>query len=153
MRDHRPTLTQELLSESKLNQIQQHAKEILTINQELHKFLPASVVKHCRAANVRGSHLLLEVASASIKIKLDYDRLTILNRLRSAGFARLISLEVKINPSLYKQQRKQDEKSEAIQRAPLSENAAQSLLIVAESAPQKIRERLERIAQLAKKTN
>ncbi|MCK6264823.1 DciA family protein [Vibrio sp. ZSDE26] len=151
MRDHRPTLTQELLSESKLNQIQQHAKEILTINQELQKFLPANVVKHCRAANVRGSHLLLEVANASMKMKLDYDRLTILNHLRSAGFARLISLEVKINPSLYRQEGRTPKEDEFKKRAPLSESAAQALLIVAESAPKKIQERLKRIAQLAKK--
>ncbi|WGW00827.1 DciA family protein [Vibrio sp. YMD68] len=151
MRDHRPTLTQELLSESKLNQIQQHAKEILTINSELQKFLPANVVKHCRAANVRGSHLLIEVASASIKMKLDYDRLTILNHLRAVGFARLISLEVKINPSLYRKSDLANEKDISIKRPPISKSAAQALMVVAEMAPQKIRDRLERIAQLADK--
>ncbi|MGC9404124.1 DUF721 domain-containing protein [Vibrio genomosp. F10] len=151
MRDHRPTLTQELLSESKLNQIQQHAKEILIINSELQKFLPANVVKHCRAANVRGSHLLIEVASASIKMKLDYDRLTILNHLRAVGFARLISLEVKINPSLYRKTDLAKEKDIRIKRPPISKSAAQALMVVAEMAPQKIRDRLERIAQLADK--
>ncbi|OIQ23691.1 DUF721 domain-containing protein [uncultured Vibrio sp.] len=152
MRDHRPTLTQELLSDSKFDKLQQHAQEILTINQELTRFLPPYMGKHCRAANVRGSHLLLEVSSASMKMKLDYDRLTLLNHLRSAGFAKLISVEIRINPSLYHQQETSKNKDDQFKkRAPLSENAAQSLLVIAESAPQKIRDRLERIAKLAKK--
>ncbi|MCW8332720.1 DUF721 domain-containing protein [Vibrio sp. SCSIO 43135] len=151
MRDHRPTLTDELITGSKLGQIQQHAGEIIKINQALSQILPKGVVDHCRAANVRSNHLVIEVASAAIKMKLDYDRLNILNQLRNAGFARLMAVEIRINPGLY-QRRPGEFTSDkpAKKRAPLSNNAASALLMIASGAPPKVKKRLEKLAQLAR---
>lgn len=155
MRDHRPTLTEQLISDSKLSEIQKHASEILRINEVINQIVPKHAVGHCRAANIRGSHLIIEVASAALKMKLDYDRLNILSQLRNHGFARLISLELKINPSLYKLPTSNTEKSEndIPPRPPISHNAAQALLMIAESAPPKIKKRLEQLALLAEKNN
>ncbi|MCS0352621.1 DciA family protein [Vibrio ordalii] len=147
MRDHRPTLTKELISDSSLKKIQQHATEILALNKVLNKLLPKGTADHVRAANVRGGHLIVEVASASIKMKLDYDRLHILNQLRNQGFAKLISIELKINPALY---RNRGMKEETVARPPLSENTAQALLMVASSASPKVKKRLENLAKLAR---
>ncbi|MDE1339108.1 DUF721 domain-containing protein [Vibrio aestuarianus] len=152
MRDHRPTLTKELISDSSLRKIQEHASEIIALNKVLQTLLPKGTADHVRAANVRGGHLIVEVASAAIKMKLEYDRLHLLNQLRSQGFAKLVSIELKINPGLYRNRGKKDEK-EVIARPPLSENAAQVLLMVADHAPPKIRKRLENIAKLAKQKN
>ncbi|AQM18868.1 DUF721 domain-containing protein [Vibrio anguillarum] len=149
MRDHRPTLTKELISDSSLKKIQQHATEILALNKVLNKLLPKGTADHVRAANVRGGHLIVEVASASIKMKLDYDRLHILNQLRNQGFAKLISIELKINPALYRNRGMKEEK-ETVARPPLSENTAQALLMVASSASPKVKKRLENLAKLAK---
>ncbi|PRQ62925.1 DUF721 domain-containing protein [Vibrio sp. V01_P9A10T6] len=149
MRDHRPTLTKELISDSSLKKIQQHATEILALNKVLNKLLPKGTADHVRAANVRGGHLIVEVASASIKMKLDYDRLHILNQLRNQGFAKLISIELKINPALYRNRGMKEEK-EMVARPPLSENTAQALLMVASSASPKVKKRLENLAKLAR---
>ncbi|AQP35416.1 DciA family protein [Vibrio anguillarum] len=149
MRDHRPTLTKELISDSSLKKIQQHATEILALNKVLNKLLPKGTADHVRAANVRGGHLIVEVASASIKMKLDYDRLHILNQLRNQGFAKLISIELKINPALYRNRGMKEEK-ETVARPPLSENTAQALLMVASSASPKVKKRLENLAKLAR---
>ena len=149
MRDHRPTLTKELISDSSLKKIQQHATEILALNKVLNKLLPKGTADHVRAANVRGGHLIVEVASASIKMKLDYDRLHILNQLRNQGFAKLISIELKINPALYRNRGMKEEK-ETVARPPLSENTAQVLLMVASSASPKVKKRLENLAKLAR---
>ncbi|NNO00631.1 DUF721 domain-containing protein [Vibrio sp. B1-2] len=149
MRDHRPTLTKELISDSSLKKIQQHATEILALNKVLNKLLPKGTADHARAANVRGGHLIVEVASASIKMKLDYDRLHILNQLRNQGFAKLISIELKINPALYRNRGMKEEK-ETVARPPLSENTAQALLMVASSASPKVKKRLENLAKLAR---
>ncbi|NAW91622.1 MULTISPECIES: DUF721 domain-containing protein [unclassified Vibrio] len=149
MRDHRPTLTKELISDSSLKKIQQHATEILALNKVLNKLLPKGMADHVRAANVRGGHLIVEVASASIKMKLDYDRLHILNQLRNQGFAKLISIELKINPALYRNRGMKEEK-ETVARPPLSENTAQALLMVASSASPKVKKRLENLAKLAR---
>ncbi|MGB5803374.1 MAG: DciA family protein [Vibrio anguillarum] len=149
MRDHRPTLTKELISDSSLKKIQQHATEILALNKVLNKLLPKGTADHVRAANVRGGHLIVEVASASIKMKLDYDRLHILNQLRNQGFAKLISIELKINPALYRNRGMKEEK-ETVARPPLSENTAQALLMVESSASPKVKKRLENLAKLAR---
>ncbi|OEE77153.1 DUF721 domain-containing protein [Vibrio ordalii] len=149
MRDHRPTLTKELISDSSLKKIQQHATEILALNKVLNKLLPKGTADHVRAANIRGGHLIVEVASASIKMKLDYDRLHILNQLRNQGFAKLISIDLKINPALYRNRGMKEEK-ETVARAPLSENTAQALLMVASSASPKVKKRLENLAKLAR---
>ncbi|WP_117235871.1 DUF721 domain-containing protein [Vibrio maerlii] len=149
MRDHRPTLTQDLIEGTNFGQLQQHAKEILAINQTLTTILPNSVAAHCRAANLSGGNLTIEVSAASIKMKIDYDRLNILSQLRMKGYPRLISLEVKINPSLYQSYEKEEKKKK--KRPPISQPAADALMTLSDIATPKIRERLERIAQLANK--
>ncbi|RTZ16039.1 DUF721 domain-containing protein [Vibrio aquaticus] len=92
MRDHRPTLGDDIIADSQRSKQQQHAKEIMVINQELKMILAQRTERYCRVANIRDSQLILEVASTSIKMKTDYERLNILNQLRSKGFARLESL-------------------------------------------------------------
>jgi hypothetical protein len=148
MRDHRPTSTEDLIAESRLSQFQEHAGEILLLNRALQEILPKGTADHCRVANVRGGHLLIDVSSAAIKMKIDYDRLMILNKLRSQGHAKLMSVEVRINPSLYRNHYEQEQKPK---RPPLTEAAANSLLIIADMAPPKIQERLKRLADMAEK--
>lgn len=149
MRDHRPTLTQDLIQGSAFGKIQSHTNEIIKINATLKEILPRGMAENCRAANLKGGHLLLEAASASIKMKIDYDRLNILSQLRAQGYARLISLEVKINPSIY--QRLDQKSSEPKKRPPISENAAAALLTLSDISTPKIKARLERIAKMAEK--
>ncbi len=83
MRDHRPTLTSDLVGKSRLGNIQQHAESILAIQKALAPMLPRGTEKHCRVANIRGGFLIIEVASAAIRHKLNFERLNILNQLRS----------------------------------------------------------------------
>ncbi|HAS6348216.1 TPA: DUF721 domain-containing protein [Vibrio vulnificus] len=147
MRDHRPTSTQELIDNSSLQKIQHHASEILALNKMLAELLPKGTAQHCRAANLRQGCLILDVASAAIKMKIDYERLTILNALRAKGFAKLMGIEVRINPGLYRDKDPKDHKK----RPPISENAAKALTMIADIAPPKVKARLERIAAMAEK--
>ncbi len=149
MRDHRPTLGDEIIADSRLSQLQQHAKEIMQINSELKTILPKGAEDHCRVANIRDNQLILEVASAGIKMKIDYERLHILNQLRAKGFARLIGVTVQINPDLYRDQTQQHQVAKP--RDPISETAAQYLEMIASGASPKVRARLESLAKLAKK--
>ncbi len=150
MRDHRPTLGDEIIAESRFSQLQQHAEEIMLINKELKAILPRGTEDHCRVANVRDGQLVIEVASAGIKMKLDYERLSILNQLRSRGFARLMAITVQINPDLYRNKQANDPE-ERKPRDPISENAAQYLNMIASGASPKVKARLESLAKLAKK--
>ncbi|WP_114767206.1 DUF721 domain-containing protein [Vibrio rhodolitus] len=148
MRDHRPTLGNEIISDSRFANLQKHAEEIMKINQLLKTILPKNAVDHCRVANLRDNHLVIEVASAAIMMKINYDRLNILNQLRSQGFARLIAVEVQINPDLYRV--KGDKKrTEDKPRDPISDTAAEYLKAVAEGASPKVKARLESLAKLA----
>ncbi|GAA5648048.1 hypothetical protein VPR01S_21_00920 [Vibrio proteolyticus NBRC 13287] len=151
MRDHRPTSTDTILAKSKMSQLQAHAEEILAINRILQSLLPANAADHCRVANLKDSVLVLEVASAAIKMKLDRDRLHLLNQLRHQGYARLISIEIRINPDLYRVRSVAEEKQSAPPRPPISDCAAAYLRTIAQNAPDKIKQRLENIAKLSRK--
>ncbi|EGR2537870.1 DUF721 domain-containing protein [Vibrio cholerae] len=151
MRDHRPTATDELIQASKLKQIQEHAKAILLINRQLQDILPKGLKTQVRAANVRGGNLVLEAASAALKMKVDYERLHILTQLRQNGFGHLISIEVRVNPELYRQSKITSEDARtANPRPPLSEHAAHVLLAIADQASDKVKKRLHSLARLAK---
>ncbi len=148
MRDHRPTLGNDIISQSRFAELQQQASEILKLNQDLRKILPRGTEDHCRAANIRDGQLILETASAAIKMKIDYDRLHILNQLRTLGYARLIAVTVVINPRLYEHKKSKDQQS-APRRDPISQNAADYLTMIAENASPKVKKRLEQLAKLA----
>ncbi|EKF9565193.1 DUF721 domain-containing protein [Vibrio cholerae] len=151
MRDHRPTATDELIQASKLKQIQEHAKAILLINRQLQEILPKGLKTQVRAANVRGGNLVLEAASAALKMKVDYERLHILTQLRQNGFGHLISIEVRVNPELYRQSKITSEDARvANPRPPLSKHAAHVLLAIADQASDKVKKRLQSLARLAK---
>ncbi|GAB2667858.1 DUF721 domain-containing protein [Vibrio panuliri] len=150
MRDHRPTLGNEIISDSRFAKLQQHAEEIMTINKLLKTILPKNTADHCRVANLRDNHLVIEVASAALMMKINYDRLNILNQLRGQGFARLIAVEVQINPDLYRT--KASEKSQpAKRRDPISNTAAEYLKAISHGASPKVKARLESLAQMADK--
>ena len=148
MRDHRPTLTEEVISNTKLGAIQKHAAEIQRLNQTIVDLLPKDIQRYCRVANCRGSQLILEVANASIKMKLNYDRLYLLSQLRQKGFASLINIEIKICPDLYKGE-DLFVAEKAPRRPPLSKATAENLNMLADTAPDKIKQRLLNIAKLA----
>lgn len=151
MRDHRPTATDELIQASKLKQIQEHAKAILLINRQLQDILPKGLKTQVRAANVRCGNLVLEAASATLKMKVDYERLHILTQLRQNGFGHLISIEVRVNPELYRQSKITSEDARAANpRPPLSEHAAHVLLAITDQASDKVKKRLQSLARLAK---
>ncbi|MDP2573850.1 DciA family protein [Vibrio penaeicida] len=152
MRDHRPTLTNDLLESQQLSKIQEHAKQINELNKLLKSLLPASLLEHCRAANIKDNHLVIEVASASVQMKLNYDRLHLLTQLRQQGYAKLMGVQIRINPSLYRGQDMSDPDPEW-QEVPVSEVAAEFLIATANmpNATPKVKQRLENIAKLAKK--
>ncbi|ANO32083.1 DUF721 domain-containing protein [Vibrio breoganii] len=151
MRDHRPTLTEDVIKNTKLGSIQEHAATINKLNNSILDLLPKEIRRYCRVANCRGSQLILEVANASIMMKLNYDRLYLLSQLRQQGFARLINIEVKVCPDLYKSDQLFVAEKKAPSRPPLSQATADNLNMLAEMAPDKIRQRLQNIAKLAEK--
>ncbi len=149
MRDHRPQLTQQLFNDAKLSQFQQHVNDILELNKVLQSILNPQLTDYCRAANIRDNQLLIEVANASLLTKLNFERIQILSEFRRSGYARLASIEFKVNPELYQQPKMASSKKSEKKMNHLSQDAAQSILMAAEMAPPKLKQRLEKIAKLA----
>lgn len=147
MRDHRPTSTNDLLNNTKLQTIHKHAGDITTLNGLVRQILPAHLHSLVRVANFRHNHLVVETASAAIKMKVSYDRLNILNHLRQNGFSALIGLDITINPDIYKNAPPEPQK----RQNPISKTAADMLTMVADNAPPKLKKRLEALAKLAEK--
>lgn len=151
MRDHRPKLTQDLIADSSLKKFTQHVSEILAINAALKTIISPSMLGYCRAANVRQSQLLIEVANASLQMKLNYERIRILSELRAAGFSKLVGIEFKVNPDLYRAESVK-EKKKTYKSHELSQDAAHSMLMLSELASPKLKRRLESLARLANKS-
>ncbi|MBD1576875.1 DUF721 domain-containing protein [Vibrio sp. S11_S32] len=151
MRDHRPTLTKDLFTDPRMNQFNQHVSDILAINKTLQSILAPAFRPHCRAANIKNSQLLIEVANASLQMKLNYDRIHILSQLRANGFSKLSGIEFKVNPDLYRAEPINEKSAPPYQPTGLSESAAQSILMIADLASPKLKRQIERLAKLGKK--
>jgi hypothetical protein len=150
MRDHRPTLANDLIAHSQFSEISKHAQQINQLNDLVKQTLSVGMRDFVRVANIRDGYLMLEVASASLKMKLGYERLNILNQLRSQGFSRLVSIEIKINPDIYRTSKQNDTAKSTSPPRQVSNVAADLLNMVAQGASPKVRKRLENIANLAK---
>ncbi|MBX4180702.1 DUF721 domain-containing protein [Sodalis sp. CWE] len=87
-----------------LLKIQRHATLLLKINRAINELLPESIRPWCRVANIRHKVLILEVASASWKFRLNFER----SQLLSASKARILpffsSIDIRINPGLARKQ-------------------------------------------------
>lgn len=149
MRDHRPTSTGDLLAQSRLKTIQEHAEQVHHLTQLIKAILPKGTQDFIRVANIRNNYLHLQAASAAIKMKVSYERLNILNHLRANGFAGLMGLDITIEPTIYKSASSEKHTDQKPTKAPVSENAAAMLKMIATNASPKVKARLENIAKLA----
>ncbi|GAB3523272.1 hypothetical protein BIT28_16845 [Photobacterium proteolyticum] len=147
MRDHRPRTTASLLDDSQIGNIQQRAIALSKLDKAVKQHLDCS--DHCRVSNYRQGTLIIETASASWSMRLNYERNNLIRKLREQLLPQLASIEVKVNPALAAVERKQEDKAPDIVQKPISPLAAQYLLTTAKNAPDKVKKKLERLAALA----
>ncbi|MGF1725834.1 DUF721 domain-containing protein [Photobacterium nomapromontoriensis] len=149
MRDHRPQTPASLLDDSQISNIQQRAIALSKLDKAVKQHLACA--EHCRVSNYRQGVLIIETASAAWSMRLNYERNTLINKLREKLLPNLARIEIKVNPKLAAIAIKPEEKTPDIVRKPISAKAAEYLLHTAQYAPDKIKSRLERIAALAEK--
>lgn len=149
MRDHRPQTTASLLDDSQLGNIQQRAVALSKLNKAVKEHLACA--EHCRVSNYRQGVLIIETASAAWSMRLNYERNSLIKKLREKLLPKLASIEVKVNPELAAIETTKKDKTPDIVQKPISPLAAQYLLTTAEHAPDKVKARLERLAALAAK--
>ncbi|WP_305830261.1 DUF721 domain-containing protein [Photobacterium leiognathi] len=149
MRDHRPQTTGDILEETGLNNIQQRAIALSQLNKAVKQHV--NCAEHCRVSNYRQGILIIETASAAWSMRLNYERHQLIMKLREKLLPKLQDIEIKVNPALAAIQEQKQNKTPDIVQKPISDVAAQHLLATAATAPDKVKKRLERLAQLAMK--
>ncbi|WP_061014198.1 DUF721 domain-containing protein [Photobacterium leiognathi] len=149
MRDHRPQTTGDILEETGLNNIQQRAIALSQLNKAVKQHVNGA--EHCRVSNYRQGILIIETASAAWSMRLNYERHQLIMKLREKLLPKLQDIEIKVNPALAAIQEQKQNKTPDIVQKPISDVAAQHLLATAATAPDKVKKRLERLAQLAMK--
>ncbi|WP_318407858.1 DUF721 domain-containing protein [Photobacterium leiognathi] len=149
MRDHRPQTTGDILEETGLNNIQQRAIALSQLNKAVKQHV--NCAEHCRVSNYRQGILIIETASAAWSMRLNYERHQLIIKLREKLLPKLQDIEIKVNPALAAIQEQKQNKTPDIVQKPISDVAAQHLLATAATAPDKVKKRLERLAQLAMK--
>ncbi|WP_305371534.1 DUF721 domain-containing protein [Photobacterium leiognathi] len=147
MRDHRPQTTGDILEETGLNNIQQRAIALSQLNKAVKQHVNGA--EHCRVSNYRQGILIIETASAAWSMRLNYERHQLIMKLREKLLPKLQDIEIKVNPALAAIQEQKQNKTPDIVQKPISDVAAQHLLATAATAPDKVKKRLERLAQLA----
>ncbi|WP_419208955.1 DUF721 domain-containing protein [Photobacterium leiognathi subsp. mandapamensis] len=95
--------------------------------------------------------MIIETASAAWSMRLNYERHQLIMKLREKLLPKLQDIEIKVNPALAAIQEQKQNKIPDIVQKPISDVAAQHLLATAATAPDKVKKRLERLAQLAMK--
>ncbi|CBJ82587.1 conserved hypothetical protein [Xenorhabdus bovienii str. Jollieti] len=167
MRDSRPQSLDTLFEDeaavgkSPLQIIQQHAIALLKLNRAMLSLLPAQLHPWCRVANYRKHILVLEAGNASWMTRLRYEVPVLLSTLRSEILPSLSSIDIRINPSLMvKRSNNAQDFAKSSTTAPnnnnqnlpkrqLSHESAETLMILAERSPEKLKRKLERLAALA----
>ncbi|PSW18508.1 DUF721 domain-containing protein [Photobacterium sanctipauli] len=149
MRDHRPQTTADLLDDSQLGNIQQRAIALSKLNKAVKQHLDCA--EYCRVSNYRQGTLIIETASAAWSMRLNYERNSLISKLREKLLPNLVKIDIKVNPELAAVKVEKKDKTPDIVRKPISQKAAGYLLHTAQDAPDKIKKRLERIAALSAK--
>ncbi|AEW44325.1 hypothetical protein SCc_144 [Serratia symbiotica str. 'Cinara cedri'] len=134
-----------------LYNIQQHTLEIIKLNDTVKALLPTELRLWCRVANIRQNILVLEVANASLMMRLRYEQPMLLSTLRVKILPSLSSIDIRINPSLITKETDQITcTKQAKKLSYLSPESAIVLKRLANRCPNKLRKILERLTTLAK---
>ena len=153
MRDNEPkVLNSLLLQEALLSKIQERIVALNQLTKVIDELLPSSLNKQYRVANYRQGVLVLEVSSASWLTRLRYEQSKLLSGIRKQILPSLSSIQYKINPDISSQHSKMindSSKSVTITRA-LSLQSATYLSALAESAPDRLKKQLIKLANHAK---
>jgi hypothetical protein len=155
MRDSRPQLLDNIFDDtSMLRNVQQRAVALIKLNKAVKSLLPKQIQPHCRVANYRNGILILETNNANWLMGLRYEQSKLLSTLRADILPGLVAVDIKVNPS-WQTHQSQIEKSSPIdeqQQPParkISAETAIHLKELAERSPERLRQKLERLAELA----
>lgn len=144
-----PSSLSELLSgnTSKFAKIQQKSIELQEINHFVTSQLMPGCESYCRVANLRQGILIIEVASGAWATRMKANRLSLLAQLRQQLLPTLSSIDIQINPKLFVSH----QPPPVPNSRKISDATAEHLAALADSAPKELAEKLQRLANLARR--
>lgn len=155
MRDSRPQLLDNIFDDTNvLRNVQQHAVALLKLNNAVRSLLPTPLQPHCRVANYRKGTLILETDNASWLMGLRYEQSKLLSTLRADILPALVAIDIKINPSwqtnaIASAEFVQSMQKQSLPARKISPQTAIHLKELADRCPDRLRQKLERLAALA----
>lgn len=164
MRDSRPHPIDSLFGDAvetshvSLSKIQQRAIMLLKLNRAVSALLPAPLRSWCRVSNVRQGVMVLETANASWQLWLRYEQPQLLSALKAQILPSLSSIDIRINPGLARKlelnalnnnSNRQHHRPLGEKPRQLSVQSAASIRRVAARSEGKLKNALERLAELA----
>ncbi|KID57921.1 putative RNA-binding protein [Pseudoalteromonas luteoviolacea] len=138
---------------NKLSNYVEKAQDIAALQAPLNKALGPILSKKCRVSNYHQGTLCIEAASATLATRLGYLKMEILSEFRQSGFHDCSQVKITTNPEAQQRlaQRPANSQNKPAKQHKLSESTAEQLTMLAESAPEGLKERLLKLAQHAKK--
>jgi len=131
-----------------LAQIQQKTNSLSILSDIVRQTCPDLPVEVWNIANFKGNKVVIEVVSAIWSQRLQFERNKICQQLSAETNDLLNQIEIKVAP--YRNKRVEEKLTEKPKKR-LSAAAAQHLEHVAESAPDSLKKKIEKLAALAKR--
>ncbi|MBQ4834182.1 DUF721 domain-containing protein [Pseudoalteromonas sp. MMG010] len=139
------------------NRLSAYAGKSNTLDKQqtlLSEFLGAKLGDKCRVSNYREGTLMIEAVSAPIALRLNYLKMDIMSHFRAAGIIDLAQIKITANPQATQRitgNIKRATSNNKLTSLTMSKDTAEHLQALAASAPASLKEKLERLAQHAKK--
>lgn len=153
MRYNEPQMLLSILSQRTwLSEIKERTLVLSKLADVIDELLPSLLKLQYRIANYRQGVLVLEVSSASWLTRLKYEQSNLLSGIRKQMLPSLSSIQYKINPDISSQHSKMinDSSKDATIIRVLNPQSAIYLYALAESAPDKLKKQLIKLANHAK---
>ena len=145
----KPVDLSQLLQQSSLLSTMQHADLLRQLNTELAQFLQLDPSGFCKISTIKAGRLVILCQSPAWATRLKMQREAILDNFRQKILPDLAGIDIEVSPNTQLQYIKAEEiKTEGPK---ISEQAAVYLLALAQNSEGELKQKLQRLAELAQK--
>ncbi|WP_337841349.1 DciA family protein [Rheinheimera sp.] len=146
----KPVALHQLLEQNSLACSAQHTQLLRQLNTELIRFLQLEQSAFCKISTIKAGRLMILCQSPAWATRLKMQRDAILANFRQKILPELAGIDIEVSPNLQLQY----EKPEPVPQKDLpkiSEQAADYLLAAADTMDGKLKEKLQKLAELAQR--
>ena len=134
---------------NRLQQFSNKNQENKQLQNLLEQILDKNMLQKCTIANYQDGTLVLNAQSAAVAMRLNYMKMSLLTDFRRLGLPELCQIKIQTSPRSAKSLQANQQQQQSQEKKRLTKSAQQSLLEVAQHAPDSLRLKLEKLAKLA----